>query len=287
MKATKFLEFLTSNCAYIIWFALYFSIAWIVLGANLNSFILVSFIYGISITIALCPLGEEILRITENCREPATEQEKSYLLPIFEEVYQNAKEVAPELNDNIKLYIMDAMYVNAFAMGRKTVAVTRGAIATFTEDELKGILAHELGHILHGHTKALLLSLIGNFFFSAIVWIFRLMFFIVQVISNIVAHFNIVGVVLSIITFILRILVDLSVLLFINLSQIILALNSRINEVQADRFAFEVGYGRELISGLYLLQKMSMGAEVSLIEKAKATHPHIAYRIEQLEILEG
>jgi len=283
MRVTRFIG---SNVAYIIWFVLYFSIAWIMFGADLNSFIFVSFIYGISITIALCPAGEVILRFLENFRDPSTEQERDYLIPIFEEVYQNAKEVNPNLNSGIQIYIMDAMYVNAFAIGRRTIAVTKGAMEAFTADELRGIIAHELGHLTHGHTKALLLSVIGNFYFSVIVWVCRLLFSLAQFASNISAHFNIIGLFFSLLTFIIRFFVDLSIFLFINLGQIILALNSRINETQADSFAYEIGYGRELISGLYLLQKISMNTDLKLMEKLKASHPHTAYRIAHLESLE-
>ena len=284
MEATKFIR---SNWTYVLWFILYFGIAWAILGGNLNSFFLVSIIYGISITIALCPVGEVILRFLESCREPATEQEQNYLLPMFEEVYQNAREVNPRINDSIKLYIMDAMYINAYAIGRQTVAVTRGAIESLTADQLKGVLAHELGHITHGHTKALLLSVIGNLYFSIIVWIFRLLLSIAQTISNTVAKSNVMVLAFSFITYGLRLGLDVSVFLFINLSEMILASNSRANEIQADGFAFEIGYGRELISAMYLFQKITMNTEMSLSEKLKASHPHTADRIAHLERLES
>ena len=282
----KVMKFIGSNIVYIIWFLLYFTIAWAILGANWTSFMIVSVIYGISVTIALSPIGEGILRFTEGCRLPTTEEEYNYLMPLFEEVYDNARELNPTLSSDIKLYITDDMYVNAFAMGRNTVAVTRGAMATLTADELKGVLAHELGHITHGHTKALLLAVVGNFFFSIIVWIFRILLNIVQFFANLSANFNVVGIAFAVITFITRVFADLSILLFVNLSQIILAINSRTNEIQADTFAYEIGYGRELISAMYLLQKITMGQKVSLSDRLKASHPHIAYRIRQLEILE-
>ena len=284
MQITKFLS---SNAAYVIWFLIYFTIAWIILGANLSAFIIASIIYGISITIALSPSGEAILRSLLNCREISTQEEKNYLIPIFDEVFQNAKEADPNLNDEIRLYIMDAMYVNAFAIGRRTIAVTKGAIATWTQDELKGILAHELGHMTYGHTKALLLSNIGNFFFSVIAWGLTLILRGIMFISGVVAFFNIVGIAFSILTFITKMFVDVSIFVFINLGEIILAMNSRTNEIQADTFAFEIGYGKELISAMYLLQKISINANVSLAEKMKASHPHIAYRIGHLENLES
>ena len=280
-------NFLHSNWTYMLWFILYYCLAWAILGGNLTSFIIVSLIYGISISVALSPVGEVILQISEDLREPATEQEINYLLPMFEEVHEYAKEANPKLNQGIKLYIIDAMYVNAFAMGRKTVAVTRGAIATFSADQLKAIIAHELGHITHGHTKALLLSVIGNFFFSVIVWVFRLLFFILQTITNMMAQSNIMGLFFSLMTSMIRFFLDLTVLVFINLSEMILASNSRTNEIQADTFAYELGYGRDLISGMYLLQKMEINTKVKLVERLKASHPHIAHRIANLEKLEN
>ena len=119
------LKMLGSNILYILWFAMYFRIAWIIFGADLQGFIFTSIVYGSSVILALSPLGEIILRAIENCREPQTEKEKSYLLPIFEEVYENAREINPSINKGIKIYIMDAMYVNAYAIGRKTIAVQR------------------------------------------------------------------------------------------------------------------------------------------------------------------
>lgn len=279
------LRFLKSNILYIFWFLLYFSIAWFILGEDWNAFYIATAIYGISITISLCPIGEVILRLIENCRRPATEQEKAYLLPLFEEVYQSAKELHPNLNSGIHIYIMDAMYVNAFAIGRKTVAITKGALETFTRDELKGIIAHELGHISYGHTKALLLTVIGNFFFSVIVWVLRLILSIAEWLSDVLAVFNILGIVFRFIAFIVRIVFEVSVFIFVNAGELLLSLNSRANEVQADKFAFDSGYGKELISALYLLQKMSINTKVKLSEKLKASHPHLAYRIEFLERL--
>jgi len=272
---------------YVIWFLLYFFIAWVILGANLTSFIIVTVVYSISISLALSPMGEMLLRALEGYREPATEEEIRYLMPLFEEVYESAKEINPKLDDGIKLYIMDALYVNAFAVGRKTIGVTKGAIATFTADELKGILAHELGHMNYGHTKALLLSTIGNIFFSVIVLVFRIILYFISFISAIVARFNIIGIAFMFITFIAQIFVNVSVFVFITISEVILGLNSRANEIQADTFAYEMGYGKELISSMYIIQKISMSAKIKLSERMKAAHPHIADRIANLEQLEN
>jgi len=269
---------------------MYFLIAWVIAWAvtdnAVSSFIFVLIVYALSVTVALSPIGESILIAMNGCREPATEQEREYLVPLFEEVYQQAKKEAPDLNDEIKLYIMDGMYVNAFAIGRKTIAVTRGAIATFTAEELKGILAHEFGHMRYGHTKAMLLSCIGNGFFALIVGIYRFLLSIVESISGAFAHTNIVVLVIRVLAFAFRITYDVIIFVFVNLGDIVLSINSRANEFQADKFALDIGYGRELISGMYLLQKISMNAKMSLSQQLKASHPHLADRISHLEKLE-
>jgi len=281
-----FLRFIKSNILYIIWFAIYFTIAWYLFGASWQSLFIVSIIYSISMTIALSPLGEEILKVVEGCRIPSTEQEKNYLLPIFEEVYQNAKEVNPSLNDKIEIFIMDALYVNAFAIGRKTVAVTRGAMETFTRDELKGILAHELGHMTYGHTKALLLSLIGNFLFTAIIFVLRLIVKVLEIISEIIAYVNYLGIIFRFLLFIVKIIFEISVFIFINAGELFLSINSRANEYQADKFAYDIGFSKQLIEAMYLLQKISINSKIPLSQKIRASHPHIALRISQLERLE-
>lgn len=281
----NFFKFIGSNFTYLIWFAIYFTIAWVILGENLKSFYITAIIYGGSIGLALSPLGEILLRLMENCHIPATEQEKKYLLPLFEEVYQNAKENNPKLNDNVKIYITDAMYVNAFAIGRKTIAVTQGSIETFTKDELKGIIAHEFGHLNYGHTKALLLSVIGNMFFSFIVIVLRFLLSACEFISDIISGVNYIGWIFKFICVVVRLVFELSTFIFINFSQIILASNSRLNETQADKFAYSIGFGKQLTNALYMLKKISIGKKVKLSELLKASHPHTSYRIEFLENL--
>ena len=283
----EFIKFVKPNCLYMIWFVLYFTIAWYILGADLHSFTFVLVIYGGSVAIALSPMGEYVLRLIKNYRRPSTQQEKEYLLPLFEEVLENAKQIDPKLSDNISILIMDDMFVNSLAAGRRTIAVTRGAIATFTADELKGILAHELGHISHGHTKAVMLTTVGNLLFTGLVWLLKMIFVIAELILRMVERFQIVFTILKFVTIFIRFMIDLSMIIFVHLSEIILALNSRANDIQADKFAYEVGYGKELISGLYVLQKISINAKTTLLDRIKAPHPHVSIRLEHLENLEN
>ncbi|MCH8511820.1 MAG: M48 family metalloprotease [Kiritimatiellae bacterium] len=54
-------------------------------------------------------------------------------------------------------YVLNERGINACAVGmdvdRAAVGVTFGALATFTRDELQGVIAHEFSHILHGDMR--------------------------------------------------------------------------------------------------------------------------------------
>ena len=270
--------FFTSNWVYILWFLVYFTLAWLMCGASAESFLILLFAYGISIGIALSPIGEWILQRIEGIRKPLTMEESQYLYSLFNEVYNEALEKNPRLSGDIQLYISDTMMINAFAIGRNTIAITTGAMQTLTPDQLKGIMAHEIGHLSYGHTKALLLNVVGNGIFTLFVIFFRLVLAILQTISEI---FN--GGIFYLIFTITKALLNVANTIIIYLGQIILALNSRSNEYLADEFALKIGYGEELISALYLLQRISMNYRPTLSERLKSSHPHIAKRIERLE----
>lgn len=282
--------FFKSNWAYLIWFLFYFTFAVIIVYAITQdiglSLLITSAIYGVSVGVALSPVGEALARITEGARPLKTQQDKDYLLPLFEEVYTEAMETTPILNKNIKIYISESIAVNAFALGRQTIAVTRGALNAFSKDELQGVLSHEFGHIVNGDTKALLVKLVGNGFFTFIVVVFRLVSALLQLISNIFSSKSLVLVAFSFVLWGTRLLIDLVVFVFTFIGEIIIGLNSRYSELLADEYAYIIGYGEDLKSALYLLSKLEMPGKLTLTERLKASHPYTTARIERLERLE-
>ncbi|MBW2975551.1 zinc metalloprotease HtpX [Candidatus Woesearchaeota archaeon] len=77
--------------------------------------------------------------------KPVTEKEAPKLHKTVREVVHLAKIPMP------KVYIIPAPYANAFACGRggkhSAVAFTQGILDLLSEDELKGVTAHEISHI--------------------------------------------------------------------------------------------------------------------------------------------
>lgn len=124
--------FWANNKLYFLCTAIYFYISFCILGGTFKSFILLLLIYTISIMISFSPIGEKLLRFLYNVRPLETSKEKEYILPLFKEVFEQAKIKNKYLN-KIEICIIDNMTVNAMALGRRTIAVTKGAINTFTE----------------------------------------------------------------------------------------------------------------------------------------------------------
>lgn len=119
-----------------------------------------------------------------------------------------------------KLYIIEDQAINAFATGRKpetaSIAVTRGAIEKLENEELEGVLSHELSHIKNYDIRFMMLVavLVGSISIMANIFLHT------GRLSrrdnnreggNITAVFAIIGVVLAILSPIIAELIKLAV----------------------------------------------------------------------------
>ena len=76
-------------------------------------------------------------------------------------------------------YVMEDDSINAFAAGftpnDSVVSITRGALTRLTRDELQGVVAHEVGHLINGDSRLnmRLIGLLGSFMGIALIgsWI--------------------------------------------------------------------------------------------------------------------
>ena len=78
-------------------------------------------------------------------------------------LYQLVKKLAIEADIPMpKVYILNEAQPNAFATGRNpshaAVAVTRGLMDIVDEDELSGVIGHELGHV---HNRDILIGTVA------------------------------------------------------------------------------------------------------------------------------
>jgi len=273
------LEFFVDNPEYLICSLIYVVLGALMLGWGLIGWSLSIVFYAGTLAIVLSPIGEKVLRIVHDIRPLYTKREKDYLLPIFEEVYQQAK--AKNRRLNLELCVIDQRYVNACAIGRHTIAVTKGAMETFSEDELKAIIGHEIGHIAKYDTIASLYLFVGNGFYSILILIATFFLNLLDKAANI-ANNGVIRAIVSFCRFLLRFYLFFF-MLFIN---IVTAMNSRRNEYRADRYSYNLGFGQEMIEALYLLEKINLSGKSSIIAKMIASHPILPKRIAKLEELD-
>ena len=255
-------------------------------------------VYAISVALALSPIGEAIFRSMNGCREIADSSILNRLTPLFNEIYEKAKLKDPNLSQNIKLYMVDQPYPNAFALGRNTVCVTNGLLH-LDDAEIKGIFAHEFAHLSNKDTDIALFIYVGNLLASLMFLILRVILFIISFLMISFSESNSTyetydaygrrqrkkGGALK--GFALAAGLDMIYVaiigLYTKLGIILVSHSSRNHEFAADKFAYNLGYGRELRDALVELQGEAE-KPTGFVANLMATHPKTALRIEKLNM---
>lgn len=165
--------------------------------------------------------------------------------------------------------------INAFAFGRLTLAYTRGLLSFLSPDEIKGILAHEFGHLNYGHPAGSLVSAITNLPITILINGF------LAILRHIEADPSSGPTNMASRGFVK--LFELTLQLLPATFNLILMATSRSNEYKADKFAYDIGYGQHLTTSLYQLRNMEAGSKRMKIKNLKSTHPYLDDRIIRLE----
>lgn len=88
--------------------------------------------------------GDKIALWTSGAK-PITHDDNQYIYHLVENLCITAGTPVP------KIYLIDDGAINAFATGRNperaSIALTRGAVEKLTNEELEGVIAHELSHV--------------------------------------------------------------------------------------------------------------------------------------------
>jgi heat shock protein HtpX len=115
--------------------------------------------------------SDKIALATSGAR-PVTREELPRVYEVLERLTQKVGLPMP------KVYVIPTDSPNAFATGRNpshaAVAVTQGILGLLTDEELEGVLAHELGHV---NNRDILISSIAATLAGAITYLARFGFF--------------------------------------------------------------------------------------------------------------
>ncbi|MDE5756924.1 MAG: M48 family metalloprotease [Clostridia bacterium] len=234
------------------------------------------------ILISLTPMGEAFWRLRNKIkRQPKDEtlmQDWMSANEAFEEVKSAARSFTKSVSIKVKLYFSNTEDINAYALGHRTVIITKGMLGADPE-YIKGVLAHELGHIAHGDSDLKLGINVSN---SILTVFLTLLSCFTSLIVIILASIDkdITRLTAAIINFLFRLVIiglfnlwNLVGVLFINWS-------SRKAEYAADKFANDLGYGEQLANFLNILDGNS--GKSSRFDLMFQTHPDTQDRLTAL-----
>lgn len=214
--------------------------------------------------------------------EPKTRQE--------EVVFQTVRDLAQRLHVQMpEVWVFDAPDPNAFATGptknNAMVAVSTGLLANLNEEEVRSVLAHEMGHVWNGDmfTTTVLAGLMNTFVYFIAMWVRRMFEERDQAGLGIIASI-VLQIVLSI------------------LAMIVINWFSRRREFEADKFSGKAYGPAPMISALESIQRYVEAAQVEYSTQDAlatmkisgstggwmnlfATHPPIEERIAALKRL--
>lgn len=241
------------------------------------SFIRNLLIFICVIIVLLSPAAETLLRKFYDVRHVATSKEKARLNPIFDEVYKRVRENNRFMSDNIELFLIDTTKIESFALCKNTIVLSRGALETFDDQQLKAILVHEFAHLIKGDAQVKSLIYFGtSVFTTGAVIAYKLIEWIYSTLGD--------GFVSAILK-----LVNLAIYGFltitVNLLCLIVTGSDRRLEYRADAYTVNLGYGKAMIDGLYITQSLEISDRQKFVRRVMESHPRTAYRVEKLEEL--
>ncbi|TCJ06269.1 zinc metalloprotease HtpX [Cytobacillus praedii] len=239
-------------------------------------------LYVCSLALALSPFGEWILRIQQGCKPLSRKEHIDRLMPLFDEVYKKAKQLDPTIADDVKLFLNNDNSPNAFATGRRTICVNKGLLS-YSDDEIKAVLAHEFGHLSNKDTDLILIVAVGNMIVTVMFVIYRIIFNVIGLMSAVVNRS--IGTLLM--TFFIDVVLVGLMWLWTKFGMVLVMHSSRKNEYAADQFAAKCGYGDELIHVIDSFNGLEVSASKGLWANLASSHPDPDERIGNLQTVDA
>jgi|GEM_PF-3117245 len=234
--------------------------------------------------------------LSMNVRKPILEEER-LLVKCMNILKQKTKDPR-----NYRLRIIETAELEAFAIGTRTIAISKGLLYILNEEELIAVMAHEMGHLKARDTFAGTGLLIAFYLPSRIqLTVIRFFFSLVggvllhTVQYGILAGIMMVGILL-VIGWLLHILTWMIALIMLSVFFLILnwifnflyRADSRFTEYRRDAFAQRLGYGPALRTTLIKFIESHPPSRISFWNIfLRSTHPVTHNRIRKLERMNG
>jgi len=234
-------------------------------GSTTRSVLYAILLYAISLVIALSPLGIKILCWRSKAAELTRQDEESRFSLIYKEVYRKAVILNPDIPslENLHVYIRENDSVQSAGIGENVLFITSGLLR-MPENQIMAVLGHELGHFSNGETYLTLLSTVGSLIIYVIIYaisialfvallilgiFWRLLCLVASIVSPEMAFFGGLGQLGGLITSAGGLFKKVGSLLasgWSKLGNFIMHHSNLENDYEADEFAVNLGYGRDL-----------------------------------------
>ena len=190
------------------------------------------------------------------------------------------------LPNRFVLAVVDSNETNAFACGGHLLVVSSYAIEHLRQDQLTGVLAHELSHHMGGHTVALTIS---QWMSLPVVGLARLGIWIRNSAQRATSQFTEQYVAARFFVQALTTLLTAISYLLLSGFKAAQVLNSKVgraSEYRADARAAQMGFGHELVSALRNVDRHEVQKGMRLRPTlSTSTHPPAGTRVAKLEAL--
>jgi heat shock protein HtpX len=238
-------------------------------GLDYNSLLIFCLIWGFAgafISLALSRMMAKWMLGVRLIDPTTSDSEKRHLV---ETVYKLARAAGLTVMPEVGIY--DSPEINAFATGptrnRSLVAVSSGLLSRMSQDELEGVLGHEISHVANGDmvTMTLIQGVVNAF-----------VMFLARVLAYALSGIGNKGKSSGNSYLVFNILVIVFQIVFMILGSLVIAAFSRFREFRADKGGAQLAGREKMISALQALQKVQQirdqRAEQPAFQSMKISH---------------
>lgn len=240
--------------------------------------VFILYIHITSILFFFSRIYQNISLLAHGARKIIMQEEREFLIPLFDEVYEEVIKENPKTNKNIRPYIIDSLNVESFAVGN-AIVISKGIVDSFTEEEIKSVLAHEFAHISNHYTTILLFIQASLIFLTLMINLYKFLTTPKKIIIKQKKDADYSTAAVQSNHFIFDFLFFIPTFFF----QALFAVGKRSNEFYADEFASKLGYGEALKSVLKAIYEIELTRKLSFMERLMNAHPPTPERISRLE----
>lgn len=122
-----------------------------------NGIIIIAGIFAVIMSLFSFYGGDKVA-LSISGAQPITKEQAPYVYRMVENLCIASGQKVPDV------YLIDSQAINAFATGRdpehSSIAITTGAVAKLENEELEGVIAHELSHIRNYDIRLMMIVII-------------------------------------------------------------------------------------------------------------------------------